>query len=106
MNQMSAPVPTIDTTMLTFHRAALTSSDSAASEAEYRLRMFVAIGPCMTTKRTGIEKLPNAADTKSAGSFCTPPLAIVAPRKPSQTVGIRIADQVVQKTLRSETLGL
>src|SRR5437763_9936811 len=100
MNQINAPVPTIETATLTFQRATLMSSDRAASVAEYRLRMFVATGPCMTRKRIGIEKLPNAAVTKSAGSFCTPALAIDAPRKPSQTVGMRTADHVVQKTLR------
>src|SRR4051795_9890354 len=72
MNQISTPVPTIETTMLTFQRAILRSSESAASDAEERFRMFVATGPCMTRKRTGIEKLPKAAVTKSAGSFCTP----------------------------------
>src|SRR5439155_22158855 len=105
MNQISTAVPTIETMMLTFQRAILMSSESAASDAEYRFRMFVATGPCMTRKRIGIEKLPNAAVTKSAGSFCTPALAIDAPRKPSQTVGMRIADHVVQKTLRSGTSG-
>src|SRR5881397_1483119 len=106
MNQINTPVPTIETMMLTFQRAILMSSESAASDAEYRFRMFVATGPCMTRNRIGIEKLPNAAVTKSAGSFWTPALAIDAPRNPSQTVGMRIADHVVQKTFRSDTLGL
>src|SRR4051794_9097717 len=106
MNQISTAVPTTDTATHTFQRAALMSIESAASVAEYRLRMFVATGPCMTRNRIGIEKLPNAAVTKSAGSFWTPALAIDAPRNPSQTVGMRIADHVVQKTFRSDTLGL
>src|SRR3954452_10238181 len=105
MNQTSAPKPTIDTRMLTSPRAAFTSSDNAASVAEYRLRMFVATGPCITRNRIGIENAPNAAVTKSAGSFDTPALAIDAPRKPSHTVGSRIADHAVQKTFLSETLG-
>src|SRR5438876_6250537 len=87
MNQISTPVPTIDTTTLTFQRATFMSSESAASVAEYRLRMFVATGPCMTRNSTGIENDPNAAVTKSAGSLATPALAMVAPRMPSHTVG-------------------
>ena len=68
--------------------------------------MFVATGPCMTRKSIGIENAPNAAVTKSAGSFDTPALAIDAPRKPSQTVGMRIADHVVQNTFLSGVPGL
>ena len=51
------------------------------------------------------ENAPNAADTKSAGSLETPALAIEAPRNPSQTVGMRIADHPIQKTFRSDTPG-
>ena len=68
--------------------------------------MFVATGPCMTRNSTGIENAPNAAVTKSAGSCATPALAIVAPRKPSHTVGMKIADEVVQNTFLSLTDGL
>src|SRR4051794_33409146 len=82
MNQISIAVPTIETTSVTFQRAALMSSESAASDAEYRLRMFVATGPCMTRNRIGIEAAPKAAVTMSAGSPVAPPLAIAAPRKP------------------------
>jgi hypothetical protein len=105
MNAINAIVPTTVTSDATFHLAALTSSDSAASVAEYRLRMFVATGPCMTRNRIRIDVLPNAAVTSAAGSASVPALAIDAPRKPSHTVGTKMPRNVDQNTFRSGVSG-
>src|SRR5262249_58379536 len=96
MNAISVPVPTIETMSATTQRRALMSSDSAASDAEYRFRMFVAIGPCATRNRIGTDAAPNAADTMSAGSPLLPALATDAPTNASHTVGMKIPSDVDQ----------
>src|SRR5918911_2172921 len=105
MNAISATVPTIETITATIHRFARMSSDNAASVDEYRFRMFVATGPCMIRNSTGIEKPPNAAATRSAGSASVPALATDAPTNASQTVGMKTPSAVDQNTFRSPVPG-
>src|SRR4030095_4249894 len=71
-----------------------------------RLRMFVAIGPCITRNRIRIDVPPNAAATSWAGSASVPALAIDAPRNPSHTVGTKMPRKHDQKTFRSGVPGL
>jgi hypothetical protein len=52
------------------------------------LRMFVAIGPCMMMKSTGIVITPKTDATSDDGSASVPLLAMLAPRNASHTVGM------------------
>src|SRR5215217_2245776 len=107
MNAISVIVPTTETATLTIHRFSLMSSESAASDAEYRLRMLVATGPCMTTKSTRIETpVPKAAVTIAAGSASAVTLATEAPTNASHTVGTKTPSEVDQNTFRSGVPGL
>jgi hypothetical protein len=64
---------------------------SAASAAEYTFRIFVAMGPCSTSKSTStLVTPPNTALTILAGSVSLVTLATVAPRMASHTVGTNI----------------
>src|SRR3954447_6787822 len=101
MKAMSTPVPTTAATAVTFQRAVRRPMDSAASEQEYRLRMFVAIGPCMTSSSTGIVITPKTEATSCDGSVSVPDEAMEAPSVASQTVGTNIPSAVASQTWRS-----
>ena len=48
---------------------------------------LVAIGPWITSRITGIAKVPKASTTIWPGSLAVETVARVAPKMPSQTVG-------------------
>src|SRR3954447_23434848 len=68
MNAIRTPVPTTAAAAVTFQRAVRRPTESAASEHEYRLRMLVAIGPCMINSSTGIVITPKTEATSLDGS--------------------------------------
>src|ERR1044072_8205213 len=66
-------------------RGTFTSSASAATDIEYTLRMFVAIGPWITRSSTGIDNAPNVCAMITAGFAPVPVVAIDVPITPSHT---------------------
>src|ERR1700742_3267326 len=109
--KLSAPTNTTRTadatrpaTTVTFQRAARTPIERAASEQEYRLRMFVAIGPCTSNSSTGTAITPNVLTTSAEGSLPPPALARQAPSVASHTVGMYMPSAEDQNTAREDTL--
>ena len=64
-NTASTAEATSPATRVIFQRAARTPIDNAASEQEYRFRMFVAIGPCTSSSSTGTAITPKVLTTNA-----------------------------------------
>ena len=68
-------------------RGILMSSASADTDIEYTFRMFVAMGPWITSSRTGTASAPKVCTMITAGSAPVPVVAMEAPRTPSHNTG-------------------
>ena len=62
--------------------------------------MFVAIGPWMTSRSTGIARDPNVWTMITAGSAPVPVVAIEAPSTPSHITGRNWPSAAAQNSLR------
>ncbi|MNW65957.1 hypothetical protein D3C74_443840 [compost metagenome] len=84
---MTAPMASTPTRMEIFLRETWMSSACTATPKVYILMMFVAIGPWMTSRITGMDSAPKLSTTSSPGSAVPCLVASEAPSTPSQTTG-------------------
>ena len=93
-------VATMPTATESMCRGTFTSSARAATDIEYTLRMFVAIGPWITSRSTGIESAPKVWTMITAGSAPVPVVAIDAPSMPSQMTGTNWPSEAARNNRR------